>query len=58
MPGLCHLAVARKRIMASPSAKAAVIELSSRLHKCWDQDLNWNLYTNDLKEVCFNLQAS
>lgn len=37
--------------MASPSAKTAIVELSNRLHKCWSQDLNWDLYTDDLKNV-------
>lgn len=24
-----------------------------RLEKCWEVDVNWNLYPRHLKEVCF-----
>ena len=46
--------------MASPQCnrqKTAALQLSSRLHKCWDLDLDWDLLPNSLAKVRYLLHV-
>ena len=33
------------------SSKQRALQLSSRLHDCWEKDVDWELYPPELKEV-------
>lgn len=41
--------------MATASAGDRKKDTRQRLEKCWEVDVNWNLYPSHLKEVCFEL---
>ena len=38
--------------------KIAKQQLSQRIERCWDQELDWTLFPNKLKEVCSYIYIS
>ena len=41
--------------MTSPSRNISM-DFTKRLHKCWEEDIDWELIPDKLKTVSYNLQ--
>ncbi len=45
-------------LAADTKQKTAVLQLSGRLQSCWEQDLNWDLHPQTLRQVCYSVMWS
>jgi len=45
----------KRGTMTSPS-RNITMDFTKRLHKCWEEDIDWKLIPDKLKMVSYNLQ--